>query len=55
MKYYETSAETNYNINKAFNGLVKNILDINEPINNKKKGFGIDSNGTEKKERKCCK
>ena len=56
MKFYETSAKNNNNINEAFKDLIKNILEICPIIIKKKKGFGIvNKNNLENKKNKCCK
>ena len=54
MKFFETSAKTNYNINEAFYELTKEIL--SSDIKNMTTGKGIKlENKVEKQEKKCCK
>ena len=56
MKYFETSAKTNQNVNETFSYLTKDILsntDSRKPAGN---NVVIDNNGDKKKTKdgKCC-
>jgi len=58
MKFFETSAKTNYNVNEVFTFLTREILNDNEaksstgPIKLEAKK---DGDGSKKQKKECCK
>lgn len=56
MKFYETSAKSNYNVNETFTYLTKEILNISEPNKTKdvKDVVEIRKNNDTKKNKNCC-
>ena len=56
MKYYETSAKTNHNVNETFTYLTKDILSNTDTKKSTGGNVKIDNESSEKSTKKnCCK